>query len=236
MNPPLDALPVHSPEPHFPDPRYRTASAHTVAPDAIHDLRGATIGELRYPATSALIFAGVPGAGKSTALRMFFGATAELETPPQGPAGSIVIDSQHTRNRLRHKLGWLPYPLWRPVVHVAHYAGIRAALRDARGPVVIHDCATFGWARRLIARWSAVYGRELHLVMLDVPPTVARAGQYARGRRSNGFFFSLHCRRWQRMMRRLAGEKPRAPVRSASVVLADRTTVNRMHRVTFEAA
>ncbi|MEV0250977.1 AAA family ATPase [Nocardia sp. NPDC050712] len=226
--------------PHFPDPGYRAASfedsgTHTLTPAAIHDLRGAALDELRYPPTSALIFAGVPGAGKSTALRMFFGATADLEAAPQGPAGSIVLDSQHTRNRLRHRLGWIPYPLWRPVVHVAHYAGIRAALRDARGPVVIHDCATFGWARRLIARWSVRYGRELHLVMLDVPPTVARAGQYARGRRVNGFFFTLHCRRWARMTERMTAEEPRSPVRSArSAVLVDRTTINRLHRVAFE--
>ncbi|MFC9895164.1 AAA family ATPase [Nocardia sp. NPDC127579] len=232
MNPPLDALPVYSPEPHYPDPGYRYAPA--LAPDAIHDLRGAALDELRYPATSALVFAGVPGAGKSTALRMFFGATAELEAPPRGPGGSLVLDSQHTRNRLRHKLGWLPYPLWRPVVHVAHYAGIRAALRDARGPVVIHDCATYGWARRLIARWSAAYGRELHLVMLDVPPTVARAGQYARGRRVNGFFFTVHCRRWARLAGRMTAEAPRSPVRSArSAVLVDRSTLNRLGRVAF---
>ncbi|MEV0340408.1 hypothetical protein AB0H49_15385 [Nocardia sp. NPDC050713] len=229
MNPPLDALPLHSPEPRMP-----LAAVGALTPVGVHDLRGRTIDELRYPTTAALIFAGVPGAGKSTALRKFFGATAQAEEPPTGPSGSIVLDSQHARNRWRHRLGWLPYPLWRPVVHIAHYAGIKAALRDADGPVVIHDCGTFGWSRRMIARWAAAYRRDLHVVMLDVPPTVARAGQYARGRRINGMFFTLHCRRWDRLIRDLDTEDRDAPVPSSSVVIVDRSTVDRMSRVAFD--
>ncbi|MCP2292864.1 AAA family ATPase [Nocardia amikacinitolerans] len=229
MNPPLDALPLHSPEPRMP-----LAAVGALTPVGVHDLRGRTIDELRYPTTAALVFAGVPGAGKSTALRKFFGATAQAEEPPAGPSGSIVLDSQHARNRLRHRLGWLPYPLWRPVVHVAHYTGIKAALRDADGPVVIHDCGTFGWSRRMIARWAAEYRRDLHVVMLDVPATVARAGQYARGRRINGMFFTLHCRRWDRLIRDLDLEDRNAPVPSSSVVIVDRSTVNRMSRVAFD--
>ncbi|MEV0031353.1 hypothetical protein [Nocardia sp. NPDC050793] len=229
MNPPLDALPLHSPAPRLP-----LAAAGVVTPVGVHDLRGQTIDELRYPPTAALIFAGVPGAGKSTALRRFFGADATAEAPPAGPSGSIVLDSQHARNRWRHRLGWLPYPLWRPVVHVVHYASIRAALRDAEGPVVIHDCGTFGWSRRMIARWANAYRRDLHVVMLDVPATVARAGQYARGRRINGMFFTLHCRRWDRLIRDIDSGDRAAPAPSSSVVLVDRSTVNRMTRVAFD--
>lgn len=224
MNPPLDS----------PDPgsRPQPPDVRVFAPNSVHDLRGRAIEELRYPPTAALVVAGVPGAGKSTALRLFFGATADAERPPRGPADSVVLDSHHSRNRWRRRLGRLPYPLWRPVVHIAHYRGIRAALRDGAGPVVIHDCATFGWARRLIGRWAVRYGREVHFILLDVPAGTARAGQHARGRRINPFFFTLHCRRWDRLMRAIGtGHLPRpAP---ASMVIVDRTTVDRLGRVSF---
>ncbi|MEV6557764.1 AAA family ATPase [Nocardia sp. NPDC051756] len=224
MNPPLAILPPPAPVDVLP----------ALAPDAVHDLRGRAIDELQYPPMTALVVAGIPGAGKSTVLRRFFGATTESEDPSNGPEGSVVLDSLQARNRLRHRLGWLPYSLWRPVVHVVHFAGIRAALRDTDGPVVIHDCATTGWARRIISLWAAGYGRELHLILLDVPTAVARAGQHARGRRSNRMTFVLHCFRWRRLMERLragGGLRP-AP---ESLVIVDRININHLSRVTFAA-
>ncbi|WP_280213702.1 AAA family ATPase [Nocardia cyriacigeorgica] len=210
------------------------AADSVLLPHRVHDLRGRAVDELRYPPTAVLVFAGVPGAGKSTALRALFGSTAEAEQPPAGPAGSMVLDSQHSRNAWRHRLGRLPYPLWRPVVHIAHYTRIRNALRDNAGPVVVHDCATFGWARRMLARWAAARGRELHLILIDVPATIARAGQYTRGRRVNGFFFRLHCARWQQLLRAVEAGPITDPA-PASVVIADRDTVGGMRRVSFAA-
>lgn len=230
VNPPLDAAPLRSPEQRAPLP-----GATVLVPTGVHDLRGQAVDELRYPTSAAVIFAGVPGAGKSTALRMFFGATAQAEAPPTGPFGSIVLDSHQARVRWRRRLGWLPYPLWRPLVHLAHYAGIRAALRDAHGPVVIHDCGTFGWSRRMIARWAGGHDRDLHVIMLDVPPPVAVAGQHARGRRVNGFFFTLHCRRWDRLITALHAPERPPGLGSSSVVIADRDTVNRLSRIAFQS-
>ncbi|MFI9505029.1 AAA family ATPase [Nocardia sp. NPDC052566] len=225
-------MPLYVPEPHLSEPR--VSERYVAAPVALVDLRGQAVDELRYPASAALIVAGVPGAGKSTALHRFFGATADAETPPRGPADSIVLDSHQARNRWRHRLGWLPYPLWRPVVHVAHYAGIRTALREAKGPVVIHDCATFGWSRRLIARWSTAYGREMHVILIDVDAAAARAGQRQRGRRINSIAFALHCFRWRRLLRGLGSGAPQHP-EPASTVILDRPTVNRIDRVGFAA-
>ncbi|WP_245839065.1 AAA family ATPase [Nocardia donostiensis] len=227
MNPPLDALPLSPPESRGPE-----RISDVIAPHAVHDLRDHQVGELRYSATAALIIAGVPGAGKSTALKILFSSTADAEQPPRGPSGSMVLDSNHVRNAWRRRLNKLPYPLWRPLVHVVHYTRIRRALRDNAGPVVIHECATFGWARRMIAHWAAAHGRELHLILLDVPASIARAGQYARGRRINGFSFRLHCSRWQRMLHAIdSGHNP-VP-NPASLVIADRSTVDHLQRISF---
>ncbi|MGS2809592.1 AAA family ATPase [Nocardia sp. MW-W600-9] len=233
MTPPLDS--AASPPP-------RAARTRTVRPAALLDLRAGEVDELHYPAASVLVFAGVPGAGKSTALHRFFAAGPEAEQPVRTASGALVLDSHHTRNRLRHRLGLLPYPLWRPLVHLAHYRAIRDALRAADGPVAIHDCATFDWSRRLIARWAREGRRELHMVLIDVPATQARAGQITRGRRVNGVAFTAHCRRWERMMGSLGarGDGPlrsvSEPLESASVVIVDRPTLSTVARVTFDAA
>lgn len=257
VNPPLDVTP-----PHAPAPRTGLRGPAALTPHAVHDLRGdeprgdgthdepggsgagrddlppgedgprGAITRLRYPPKAALVFAGVPGAGKSTALLRLFGSGATELYPPTGADGRIVIDSQHARNRWTRRLHRLPYPLWRPVVQVTHYATIRRALRTATGPVIIHDCGTFRWSRGLIARWTGAQQRSLHVVMIDVAPTVARASQVARGRRSSGLFFTLHCRRWEQLVGAITDN---APSRASSVIIADRTAINRLATVTFDA-
>ncbi|MFC8047808.1 AAA family ATPase [Nocardia sp. NPDC057353] len=211
--------------------------AFALAPHTLHDLRGdgetcAGVGELRYPARAALVIAGIPGAGKSTALHTFFGTPPDADAPARAAQGALVVDSHQSRVRLRRRLAWLPYPLWRPVMHAAHYTAVRAALRGA-GPVVIHDCGTYRWSRRMIARWTAAAGRELHVVMLDVAPEVARAGQRARGRRINPVTFALHCRRWRGLVADAVRDTA-APGRTTSAVLTDRAGLNRLQRIVFE--
>ncbi|WP_245649681.1 ATP-binding protein [Nocardia shimofusensis] len=260
MNPPLDATPLHAPAPRatlvgpaalapFAVHDLRAAAPHREdARGGDLGSRGPGIGEpggrepiaddlhdaiarLRYPRTAALVFAGVPGAGKSTALLRFFGSGATELHPPTGPDGRVVIDSQHARNRWTRRLHRLPYPLWRPVVQIAHFATIRRALRSATGPVIIHDCGTFRWSRRLISRWASAHRRSLHIVMIDVAPPVARASQARRGRRSSGLFFDLHCRRWAELVGAVTDS---APARAASVIIADRTAINRLTAITFD--
>ncbi len=228
VNPPLDSLPLNPAESIFPE-----SDSDIVRPRAVDDLRGRPTRELRYPASAAVLFAGIPGAGKSTALRRLFGSDPDAEQAIPGPDRSVVLDSIHARNAWRRRLAWLPYPLWRPVVHVVHFGRIWVALRDHTGPVVIHDCGTIGFTRRMLTRWAVRHGREMHMVLLDVPPTVARAGQYARGRRVGLLSFHWHVWRWRRMLGRLeAGAGPRpAP---ASVVVVDRVGVDRL-RVRFAA-
>lgn len=232
MSPPLDAAPLDPPE-------YGPAESVSgaIRPEGRHELRGRDIGdvrELHYPATAALLFAGIPGAGKSTALYRLFNSPVDAERPPNGPDGTVVLDSNHVRNTWQPRLHRLPYPLWRPVVHLTHFARIRSALRDHTGPVVIHDCATYGWSRRLLGRWATRHGRELHMILLDVPAAIARAGQYARGRRVGGISFHRHCSRWNRLLAAVArGQGLRHG--PASVVVIDRSGMDRVRRIRFAA-
>ncbi|WP_245550837.1 AAA family ATPase [Nocardia paucivorans] len=232
MSPPLDTAPLDPPEHGLGQP-----DSEIIRPEGRHELRGRDIGdvrELRYPSTAALLFAGIPGAGKSTALHRLFRSPAEAEEPPNGPDDTLVLDSNHVRNTWRHRLHRLPYPLWRPVVHLAHFARIRSALRDHTGPVVIHDCATYGWSRRLLGRWATRHGREFHMILLDVPAAIARAGQFARGRRVGGISFRRHCSRWNRLLTAVDRGQRLCP-EPASVIVIDRSGMDRVRRIRFAA-
>ncbi|WP_307817793.1 AAA family ATPase [Nocardia acididurans] len=222
MNPPLDSGSLPS------------TPARIVIPDRVHDLRGNPIDELRYPASAAVIITGVPGAGKSTALRKLFGLSSEGVEPAVSAAGAILLDSQHARNSWQRRLGALPYPLWLPIVHVTHYARIRRALQDSAGPVIIHDCGTRQWVRRLVAVWARAAGRQVHLIMIDAPAELAWAGQIARGRKVRKVSFALHCMKWRRLVDVVAtGAKPRPE--PTSVVILDRAAVTGLHEVSFAA-
>lgn len=223
MNPPLDSGPLHlSPEPR------------SMTPREVHDLRGNGVHELRYPATAAVIVTGVPGAGKSTALRMLFGATNDAIQPTVGQDGAVLLDSAHSRNWWHLRLGRIPYPLWLPIVHITHYLRIRAALFDVRGPVVIHDCGTRQWVRGLVALWARAAGRQVHMIMIDAPAEAALAGQISRGREVSRLSFKVHCLKWRRLVDSVAaGTKPRpAPT---SVVILDRAAVTELREVCFAA-
>ncbi|WP_306358061.1 MULTISPECIES: AAA family ATPase [unclassified Nocardia] len=223
MNPPLESGPLHL----SPDPR-------SMAPFEVHDLRGHPIRELRYPATAAVIVTGVPGAGKSTALRRLFGCSSDAVRPAAGPDGTVLLDSQHARNWWQQYLRAVPYPLWLPIVHVTHYLRIRAALHRADGPVVIHDCGTRQWVRHLVALWARAAGRQVHMIMIDAPAEQALAGQVSRGREVSGLSFRMHCAKWRRLVDAVAaGTKPRPE--PASVVILDRRTVTELREVSFAA-
>jgi predicted kinase len=143
-------------------------------------------------APSAVVFVGgIPGAGKTT----FLARTVR-------PGDAVVLDSAIVRRRLRTRFGRrVPYALYRPLVHLLHLLAVWRALAGT-APVLVHDCATRGPLRRLLARRAARPGRAVHLLLLDVDPAVARAGQSARGRRVRARAMRRHERRWARMVRR----------------------------------
>ncbi|GAA3002594.1 AAA family ATPase [Streptomyces drozdowiczii] len=189
----------------------------------VRDLRGrAGRGPrtLRFAAGDVVVVSGLPGSGKSTLIAR--------------AAPAYAVDSQDTRDRWAGRLPrLLPYLLYRPLVRLAHYWGLRRVLRSG-APVVVHDCGTQSWVRARLARHARRRGSALHLVLLDVPPETAREGQRDRGRGVSAYAFARHRRAVGRLLKDTeAGLLPRG---CASVVLLDRETAGSLARITFADA
>ncbi|MGX1133301.1 putative kinase [Streptomyces glaucescens] len=187
----------------------------------VRDLReraGRSPRALLFGPKDLAVVTGLPGSGKSTLMR-------------RTVRGARRVDSQDTRDRWEHRLpGFLPYAVYRPLVRLAHYAGLRRALRAGEGAVV-HDCGTQAWVRRWLAREARRRGGTLHLLLLDVTAEQALAGQRARGRGVSRYAFLRHRRAAARLMR--AVERGRLPRGCGSAVLLDRDAANALRRIGF---
>ncbi|MER7025268.1 MULTISPECIES: AAA family ATPase [Streptomyces] len=200
--------------------------AASPAAPAVTDLRArpaaALPAELRFPAGAVVVVSGLPGGGKSTLMHRV------VPVADDGGAPVHRVDSQDVRERWeRGRLRRVPYALYRPLVRVAHYLGLRRVLRSGRGAVV-HDCGTQRWVRRWIARG----GRRPHLLLLDVPPEVARCGQRSRGRGVSGYAFARHRAATRRLIGDAAAGRP--PRGFASAVLLDRAAADRLRALRFD--
>ncbi|CAL9527943.1 hypothetical protein SUDANB106_03995 [Streptomyces sp. enrichment culture] len=187
------------------------------------DLRGtAAVRVLRFPAGDRVVVSGLPGSGKSTLIR---------RVVAEGDA-VVRIDSQDMRERWERRMpARLPYAVYRPLVRIAHYLALRRALASGAG-VVVHDCGAQGWVRRWLALDARRRGRAVHLLLLDVPPRVALAGQAERGRGVSAYAFARHRRAVRRLVADAeAGRLPRGCVAS---VLLDRTAAGALHGVVFD--
>lgn len=152
-------------------------------------------GELVLPTGSILLIAGIPGAGKSTLIQRLFDPNA-----PRSAGWPVVLDSAQIRTALARRFGtWMPYALYRPVVHTTHYARIAARTVGPMRTLVVHECGTRDWARRTIAILARLRRRPAHLLFLDTAPAVALAGQRARGRVIPRRSFRRHQHSWARM-------------------------------------
>ncbi|WP_204024123.1 AAA family ATPase [Sinosporangium siamense] len=190
----------------------------------------ASVNELRYPAGSLVLLSGLPGAGKSTLLERLYDLTGEETQPVIATGGVRVIDSRQARKRWEEVLRPLPSRLQTPFVHTTHtWRVIRAVLRGHT--VVAHTRGT--WPHLLYGfAWLArrAHG-EMHLIMLDVEPATARAGQHARGRVIARVSFARHCRRWETLMKRArAGSMPPA----ASVTVLSRPAAAQVRAIRFD--
>ncbi|MGR6997013.1 hypothetical protein ACU686_00935 [Yinghuangia aomiensis] len=58
--------------------------------------------------------------------------------------------------------------------------------------MVVHDCGTVPFVRGWLTWAAHRQGRAVHLLILDVDPATARAGQQARGRAVSAREFARH--------------------------------------------
>ncbi|MEV5383366.1 AAA family ATPase [Streptomyces sp. NPDC052721] len=197
----------------------RERGADRPAP-VVRDLRdrgGRSPHALLFGPRDLVVITGLPGSGKSTLMH-------------RAVTGHRV-DSQDTRDRWDGRVPrFVPYALYRPLVRLAHYAGLRRALRTGEG-VVVHDCGTQPWVRAWLAREARRRGATLHLLLLDVSAETARAGQRERGRGVSRYAFRRHRRTTARLLR--AVEKGELPAGCGAAVLLDRDAADVLSRVGF---
>ncbi|MFF9584130.1 AAA family ATPase [Streptomyces achromogenes] len=205
--------------PGQPSRAVREHGADRPAP-VVRDLReraGRSPHALLFGPRDLVVVTGLPGSGKSTLMH-------------RAVTGRRV-DSQDTRDRWQARVpGFLPYALYRPLVRLAHYAGLRRALRTGEG-LVVHDCGTQPWVRAWLARAARRRGGTLHLLLLDVSPEAARRGQRERGRGVSRYAFRRHRRATARLLR--AVEKGELPAGCGAAVLLDRDAADVLARVGF---
>jgi len=183
--------------------------------------------ELRYPADSVVVLAGIPGAGETTLLRRLYPIGREY-------GGVRVFDSERLGARWMPVLGAVPYAWWRPLLHLTYYVLVLKAMRGGKGPMVVHDCATRPWVRRLIGWRAKRAGLPLHLVLLDVPGDVARDGQWIRGRVVRAGSMATHCRRWPHLLEQAAADLGRVVPGAMSATVLTRGQSNQLTKIAFD--
>lgn len=195
------------------------ACAELPAP-VVRDLRdrgGRSPHALLFGPRDLVVITGLPGSGKSTLMKRTV----------RGPR----IDSQDARDRWARRMPrFLPYALYRPLVRLAHYAGLRRALRSGEG-VVVHDCGTQAWVRGWLAREARRRDGTLHLLLLDVDPGEALAGQRERGRGVSRYAFLRHRAANTRLLRSVT--EGTLPAGCTSAILLDRPAADALRRIAF---
>ncbi|MFJ4786890.1 AAA family ATPase [Streptomyces sp. NPDC088794] len=207
------ALPQQAPAPA----RERCAERPAPVVRDLRDRSGRSPHALLFGPRDLVVITGLPGSGKSTLMRR--------------AVKGIRIDSQDARDRWDTRASrFLPYAVYRPLVRLAHYAGLGRALRAGAG-VVVHDCGTQAWVRGWLAREARRRGGILHLVLLDVPPRTALAGQRDRGRGVSRYAFLRHRTAAGRLIRSV--ERGDLPEGVGSAVLLDRDAADVLRRIGF---
>lgn len=176
---------------------------------------GVPVGSGPSAPPTLIVLGGLPGAGKSTALRAL---AADPDT--------TVLDPEQVAAALRQRLPGVPYPRYRPLVHTLHALRVLSALASGRSrTLVVHATATRTVPRHLLAAGARWCGWRPVLVLLEVDPGLARAGQVARGRVLGRARNDGHRRRWARLRRRIADRRVLDAGVWARVVLTTRAGI-----------
>jgi predicted kinase len=163
-----------------------------------------------------ILVGGVPGAGKSTAIRA---ATADLDTV-------TVLDPEDLTAEIRGRLpGSVSYRVYRSLVHTTHTLRVvwRLLRGPGTGPLVVHDPGTRRRRRRLFVRLARSRGWRTTLLWIDVDRHAARKGQIVRGRALQPSSFDRHWARWERLRATLPPALESVDIDGAeNVILVDR--------------
>ncbi|NUS73931.1 MAG: AAA family ATPase [Corynebacteriales bacterium] len=186
------------------------------------DFRDAGVAELQYPPGALVLVAGLPGAGKSTLLARLFSLDGQ-EITPKVVDGVHIADSVHTRNWWGRFFPAMP----RPLIRLSHFYRIYHRARRGIG-LITHTRGTRRLAIKLYISAARRAGREVHVILIDVPHEIALQGQHARGRVITSHVFRGHVRRWGAIMRARERVLDAQFARARSVVLLNREAVDHL--------
>jgi hypothetical protein len=147
----------------------------------------------RSPTPDLICVGGIPGAGKTTAIRAARRQLPEL----------IAIDPEDVYRPLHAAIGAaVPYRAWRWLVHGVHTARLLGHL--VMGPssgrvLVVHEPSTRSRRRLRFVRAARRLGWQPALLYVDTGPELSRTGQVERGRVLPAASFDRHCARWARL-------------------------------------
>ncbi|WP_214102653.1 AAA family ATPase [Acrocarpospora catenulata] len=187
-----------------------------------------TATEIVFPPRALVLLTGLPGAGKSHLLTQLYGLSG-AEPRPLRVGQTLVIDSRQARVRWARLLPRLPRRAQTLVVHLSHVSRIARAL-PLGDAVVAHSRAAWPHLLYGFALLARLTGRPFHVLMLDVPPETAWAGQLARGRAASPASFARHRRRWEVLLSQArSGSLPPAH----GVHVMDRPAADVLRRIEF---
>ncbi len=133
-----------------------------------------------------VVLAGLPGAGKTTMLRLLSLTSAAL-----------ALDAEDVARALAGVP--LPYRSLRPVVHTAHLVRVVGAAMSAGPCILATDPMTSALRRLLMRAAAAISGRRLVVVVVHATPAEARDGQRRRGRTLGERRMRRHEQRYARL-------------------------------------
>lgn len=143
---------------------------------------------LRVGARDLVVVAGLPGSGKSRLLRRIRACGRFRAVDPEQVAGV-------TERALATLAVRVPYRVYRPLVHTAHWLRVVAFALGSRDVVLVHATGTRPSQLALVRVLSWLTRRPRRYVWLDVPPEVAYASTHLRGRPHRPDEFARHVRR-----------------------------------------